>query len=114
MSKLNELTSTASFDQVWEQSTEGPVFVFKHSTTCPISAGAFDEFQKYVNTDSKDEAIYFLKVRESRDVSNHIADVTGVQHQSPQILLIKDKHVIWNESHSKITEDSIKSALANA
>lgn len=114
MSNLKELTTTESFDEVWEKSSKGPVIVFKHSTTCPISAGAFDEFQTYLKNDGKDEDAYYLKVRESRDVSNHIADVTGVQHQSPQILLIKDKSVIWNESHSKITEDSIKAEMVKA
>lgn len=110
MSTLKELTATNDFDQVWEKSSEGPVFVFKHSTTCPISAEAFAEFQKYAENNGKDDEVYFLKVRESREVSNHIADTTGVQHKSPQILLINDKSVVWNESHTKITEDSIKDA----
>jgi len=114
MSQLKELTSVEAFDQVWEKSAEAPVIVFKHSTTCPISAGAFDEFQQYLKNDGKDEEAYFLKVRESREVSNHIAEVTGVQHQSPQILLLKDKSSIWKESHSKITEDSIKAEVEKA
>lgn len=110
MSSLKELTTTEEFDQVWEKSAEGPVFVFKQSTTCPISAAAFDEFQKYANTNGKTDDVYFLKVRESREVSNHVADVTGVKHQSPQILLIDHKSVKWNESHSNITINSIESA----
>jgi len=110
MSSLKELTATEEFDQVWEKSTEGPVLVFKQSTTCPISAAAFEEFQKYANTNGKTDDVYFLKVRESREVSNYVADVTGVRHQSPQILLIDNKSVKWNESHSKITIDSIESA----
>ena len=111
MSELKELTTTEAFDQVWEKSAEGPVFVFKHSTTCPISANAFDEFQKYANTNGKEEPVYFLKVRESREVSNHIADVTGIKHQSPQLLLIEDKAVKWNDSHSNITIDHIEEAV---
>jgi len=114
MSNLVELTSTEDFDKVWEQSTEEPVLVFKQSTTCPISAAAFEEYQNYLKEDGKDGSGYFLKVRESRDVSNHVADVTELEHQSPQFLLIKDKSVVWNASHNNITADAIKAEIAKA
>lgn len=109
MSNLKELHTTEEFDQVWEKSAQGPILVFKHSTTCPISSNAFGAYQSYAN--SNDAEMYFLKVRESRDVSNHIAEITGVQHQSPQIFLLHNKAAVWNTSHSKITVDSIKQAI---
>ena len=114
MSTLVELTSTEDFDKVWEQSTKEPVLIFKQSTTCPISAAAFEEYQNYLKEDGQDGSGYFLKVRESRDVSNHVADVTALQHQSPQFLLIKYKSVVWNASHDKITANAIKAEVAKA
>lgn len=110
MATLHQITEQAGFDKVWEDSTNGPVLVFKNSITCPISAEAFKQFKSYVN-DAKDDA-YYLVVSEVRDVSNQIAETTGVRHQSPQIFLINNKEVVWNESHSKITEESIKEAVA--
>ena len=110
MSKLTEFTKAEDFDQVWEKSTEGPVLVFKQSTTCPISADAFEQFQEYLTGDVA--PAYFVKVRETREVSNHIAEVTGIQHQSPQILLINNKEVVWKESHNKITVGNIKEQVA--
>lgn len=114
MSKLIELTTVESFDEVFEKSTNKPVLVFKQSTTCPISAAAFEEFQDYLKSDDKDDEAYYLKVRESREVSNHVADETGLEHKSPQFLLIKDKSVVWDASHNKITAEAIKEAVANA
>ncbi|WP_174615512.1 bacillithiol system redox-active protein YtxJ [Virgibacillus ihumii] len=96
---------------MWEESTEKPVLLFKHSTTCPISAGAFKEYNAFLDSAEDNLDGYMVKVIESRDISNEIADKTSVKHESPQIFLIKDKEVLWNTSHSKITVDAIKDAL---
>lgn len=111
MAKYTQITKQEDFDQVWENSANHPVIVFKHSITCPISANAFEEFKSYME-DAEEEAHYLI-VSEVRDVSNQIAETTNIQHQSPQILLIKDKNVVWDASHTKITQGNIKEATAN-
>lgn len=111
MPQLKELLTGEDFKQAWEKSTEKPVLLFKQSTTCPISAGAFTRFNTFLESTTEDVGAYFVKVRETREVSNEIADKTGVQHQSPQLLLVQDKEVLWHDSHMKITEESIQEAL---
>ncbi len=113
MSQIKELLEISELEKVWEKSTEKPVIVFKQSTTCPISASAFGELQRFMKNTEADLATYYVKVRETRDVSNQIAEELEIQHQSPQILLVKDKAVIWHASHNKITVDSITEALEN-
>lgn len=110
LQELQELHTNEDLEKVWDKSTQEPVFIFKQSTTCPISAEAFDEYQTFLGSQD-DVETYFVKVRETRDVSNQIAEETGVQHQSPQALLIKDREAIWHTSHSKITNDSLTAAL---
>ena len=61
----------------------------------------------------EDIGAFFVKVRETRPVSDEIAEELDVRHESPQIFLVKDRKQIWNTSHSQITEDSIREALAN-
>lgn len=114
MVELKELQATDELDKVWEASTEKPVLLFKHSTTCPISAGAFKEYKAFLDSAEDNLVGFMVKVIESRDVSNEIADETSIKHESPQIFLIKDKEVLWNTSHSKITVDAIKDALNQA
>ncbi|WP_164670761.1 bacillithiol system redox-active protein YtxJ [Virgibacillus doumboii] len=114
MVELKELQATEELDKVWNESTEKPVLLFKHSTTCPISAGAFKEYNSFLDSAEDNLNGYMVKVIESRDASNEIADKTNIKHESPQIFLIKDKEVLWNTSHSKITVDSIKDALKQA
>lgn len=111
---LKELFEIDELQEVYESSVERPILLFKQSTTCPISAGAFQQFNTFLNNNEGDYDAYFVKVRESRPVSDQIAEDLGIRHQSPQIFLIKDQEAMWNESHSKITVESIKEALQNA
>ena len=41
-----KLSSIDQFEQVLEEHND--VFVLKHSDTCPISAAAFDQFNKFL------------------------------------------------------------------
>ncbi|CQR52148.1 bacillithiol system redox-active protein YtxJ [Paenibacillus riograndensis] len=87
----------------------GKKLLFKHSTTCPISAKANEEFQAYVQSSGTPAAV--VHVIEDRPVSNQIAEDFGIKHESPQIFLLEDGEVRWNTSHWKITRDAIKEAV---
>lgn len=106
MANLQQLTSLEQWEQALQgTSTSGkPLLVFKHSTSCPISAGAHEEFTKYIE-DAVDGAVDFTLVRviEERPVSNAIAESLGVKHASPQAILVKDGQAVWNDSHWRIT-----------
>jgi len=113
VAQLKELLEVEQLEEVWQTSKEKPTLLFKHSTTCPVSAKAFQEFQTFLQENDEEIGAFFVKVRESRPVSNEIAEELGVVHQSPQIILVKDEEAKWDASHMKITVDSIKEALAN-
>jgi len=49
-----------------------------------------------------------LDLLQYRNISNEIAEVFGITHQSPQILLIKNGIVIYNESHEGIDAEVLK------
>lgn len=115
---MNEITTIDQLDACLEGSSQKPVFIFKHSTRCPISSGANSRVREYIEAaqaSSEDTPeIYLLKVVESRDVSLTLADRVGVMHQSPQILFIQNGQSIWNTSHHNITADNIQRAIQNA
>ncbi|MFD0671858.1 bacillithiol system redox-active protein YtxJ [Cohnella sp. GCM10027633] len=114
MASLQQLTSL----EQWEQALQGtsgsgkPLLVFKHSTTCPISAGAHEELTKYVE-DAHGGPVDFALVRviEERPVSNEIAERLGVKHASPQAILVKDGQAVWNTSHWHITYAALSEQL---
>ena len=46
-----------------------------------------------------------------RPLSLEAAETTGVPHESPQALLVRDGTVTWHASHGGITTESLASAL---
>lgn len=78
-------------------------YVFKHSTTCPISARAAIEVEAMESA----IPIYRIDVREQRELSDWVADAFGVVHESPQLILIKDGKVadVWN--HGAIRREAL-------
>ncbi len=111
MPQLEELHEVEELSAVVENSKEKPVFIFKRSMTCPISAEAFSQFQTFTEQTNAEIAPYVVKVRETREVSNKIAEMTHIEHQSPQVLMMIDEEVLWHTSHSDITVDSLEDAL---
>jgi len=114
MSKIRQLMNVEQWQEAFAGSSRRPLLVFKHSTSCPISAGAHDEFRRYVADDVNSNVDYVIvHVIEERPVSNAIAEDLGVQHQSPQAILVQDKKPVWHDSHWRITYDFLAEKLGN-
>ncbi|WP_233269459.1 bacillithiol system redox-active protein YtxJ [Alteribacillus sp. YIM 98480] len=112
MAALTELTTMEDWEHTLEKSNEQAVMIIKHSTACPISAEAWEEVQAGVKEINETEAEFlFVKVIESRPVSQKIADDIAIKHESPQAILIKNKKAVWNTSHSDITKQAIQNAV---
>ena len=56
---------------------------------------------------------YFLDLITYREISNAIEHQFGVEHQSPQILIIRKGQSVFNRSHFSIDYEAIKDALKN-
>lgn len=92
------------------QSSEKPVLFFKHSTRCSISSMALSRFEENWNTENKCE-LYFLDLLENRALSNLIAELTKVEHQSPQVIVLRNNEVIYSATHSSISANEIGKLL---
>jgi len=88
-------------DEIKEASHHKLQLIFKHSTRCIISKMALKNFESDFLLNDVTDA-YYLDLITYRDISNKIAEGFGITHQSPQILLIKDGVVVYNESHEGI------------
>ncbi|MET1014447.1 MAG: bacillithiol system redox-active protein YtxJ [Paenisporosarcina sp.] len=109
MTTYTEISTLPEWENILQKSKEKPVLILKHITTCPVSAAAYREFTSL----ESDVETYLVKVIESRPVSNEIASNLGVQHQSPQILLLSNGEPVWHASHWNITEKKIGEAIEN-
>ena len=105
-----ELTEQSQLEQLKTQSDEQPVLIFKHSTRCSISRFALKQFENEFDLQDK-IAPYFLDLLNHRDISNEIALQFNVQHQSPQLLLLKNRIVVYHTSHENIDANELKKYL---
>ena len=112
MSDLIRVSDMAELDGWMERSRGEPVWLFKHSLTCPISATALREFQEFARGAAGSCAV--IEVQTARDVSTELARRTGVRHESPQALLLRDGAVVWHASHWHIRADSLRRAAESA
>lgn len=106
---LTPIQDENEFRQVLQESAERPVFVFKHSTRCPISAAAREQFERFTEA-MPEVACRLVLVVEQRPLSLEIAHETGVTHASPQALLLVQGKVVWHASHYQITAHALREA----
>ena len=104
----NTLNHAAQLDTINEESKTIPVMLFKHSTRCSISDMALNRIQSnWKDGDNERLKPYYLDLIAHRDISNLIAEQYGIEHQSPQALIISNGECIYHESHTNIRYNDV-------
>lgn len=113
MINWNSLTQQNQLQDIITESKESPVVIFKHSTSCSISATAKNRLERQWS-DAGLEGVkpYYLDLLAYRPISNLIAQTFAVEHQSPQLLLIKDGVCQYDASHLGINLNEVKKSIA--
>jgi bacillithiol system protein YtxJ len=106
-----ELTTIEELESAIESSTSRAVLLFKHSTRCSISSMAKSRFENNWNSEIENCDLYYLDLIAHRDISNKIAEITGIEHQSPQAIVLKNKKVIYEATHSSIDAKEIEISI---
>lgn len=102
-----EVHSDEELNGLFQKSKEQPVILFKHSLTCPISAGVYNEVS------GVDSDVYLIVVQYARGVSNLLAEKTGIRHESPQAIVLKDEKPVYYASHYDVTAADLDKSLAD-
>ena len=102
-----ELLSIADLENAIEISHTLPVLIFKHSTRCSISTMSKSRLERSWEENTPIQT-YFLDLIIYRDLSNNIAEQFKIEHQSPQVLIIKKGKCIYTASHNEIDFQKIK------
>ena len=94
----------AALDALLARSHHAPVVLFKHSTTCPISAYAHKQMKQLGGE------VALVVVQRAREVSRAVEARTGVRHESPQVIVLRDGKSAWTASHFDITAAAVAAA----
>jgi len=111
-STMRELTTLEHWQAALTESKARPILLFKHSTACPTSARALQQAEAFRAAHPDAPEMVMIKVIESRPVSNAIASDLGVEHRSPQLILLRNGASVWMRSHHGIQATTIAEDLA--
>jgi bacillithiol system protein YtxJ len=107
--RWTELNRKEQIEQIREESKTQPVLIFKHSTRCAISGMALNRLER--NWKSEVVAplkMYYLDLISHRAISQGVADFFEVEHESPQVLIVKEGNPVYVRSHQAIAFDEIQ------
>ena len=95
------LSNLGQLAEIIKKSNHKPVLIFKHSTRCGISRSVRSKFESDLN--EVENVIYcYLDILSNRSISNEISEMFEVEHQSPQLIVIKGGIAVANFSHYDI------------
>lgn len=103
---FRDVAVPADLDACFERSREGPVALFLHDEWCPISGRAYEEMALV------EGEVALVDVTAGRDLTAAIEARTGVKHESPQVIVLRDARARWAASHGSITREAVAEALA--
>lgn len=103
--QFTQITQTDELEQLLARSHDTPVVLFKHSTTCPISSAAYKQMSQVENE------VSLVVVQKARPLSSEIAERTGIRHESPQAIVLRNGEAVWTASHFDITAGAVDKAV---
>lgn len=96
------INSTEEVEQIYNSSEYA--IIYKHSPRCMTSLMAYRQLKSDVNTvPHVDVPLYIVDVVNNRTESMSIANSFKVQHESPQLLVVKNGECVFDASHEDIS-----------
>jgi bacillithiol system protein YtxJ len=102
------LNAMDQLNYIEEKSNSKTQIIFKHSTRCGISRMVLNQFVNQYSITEKEADLYYLDILSYRDVSDELGYKFQVIHQSPQLIVIKNKAVVAHGSHGAINSVDLR------
>ncbi len=81
--------------------------IYKHSSRCWICTKAERQVREFA-TEHPEVAVYQLDSVEGKDLAQEVAGRLGVEHHSPQVIVVRDGKAAWSGSHFRISNRILK------
>ena len=103
---FGQIADVAALDEAIAHSQTDTVILFNHDPYCPVSAAAFEEMSDAAGD------VRLIDVARHRDITRELARRTGVRHESPQVIVLRDGEAVWSASHFRITAQAVARAVS--
>jgi bacillithiol system protein YtxJ len=98
----------ADLDRVFAASAEQPVVLFKHDFACHIRANAFRELAVVPGE------VSLIDVERQQGLADEVASRTGIEHESPQVIVLRNGQPVYAASHWDISGEEVTRAAGAA
>lgn len=106
-------------DRIEFLTTPGQVdaFLAKHPSAAIFKAGTCHKTPEgFIHVEQQlgpreDLPLGMIRVVEARAASDRVAEITGIRHESPQLILFKDQKAVFDRDNWDITPEDLKAAL---
>ena len=105
--RITVLTTPEQVDQFLAAHKTAAIF---KAGTCHKTPTAFEHLQAHFEA-REDLPLGIIRVVEARHASDHVEKLTGVRHESPQLLLFKDGKSVFDRDNWDITADAVAEGL---
>jgi len=104
---MQDVTDTQTLEKLFGAEE---AILFKHNTTCPISAMAHEQMEGFEQR-HPDTPVNRIDIHAARALSDSIEERTGITHESPQVILIRQGKPVFHESRMEIRAESLEEHL---
>src|SRR5204862_8252113 len=105
MANFISIENNTALDRFLADANGGAEVIMKHSNTCGVSRRAYGEMSSFEGPGG------LITVQEAREVSNEIEKRTGVPHETPEVLILRNDEVIFNVSHFQMNAETATEKL---
>ena len=106
--RITFLTTPEEVDAFLKQNPTSAIFKVGN---CHKTQETFTHVQEKLEP-REDVKLGIIRVIESRPASNHVADLTGIEHESPQIILFRDGKNVFDRDNWDITAEAMAEGVA--
>lgn len=106
-----DISSTEKIQNIVSASKNKKQFIYKHSTRCATSFFALQNIKSLELVKRNNIEFYLVDVIAQKEISNSIAKIFKVKHESPQVLILESGEVIWHGSHQMISVENLEKFL---
>jgi len=110
VSLKDRVTILVSPDQVDAFLQAPPDSALFKAGTCHKTQETFAAVERHLQ--ARDEFhLGIIRVVEARAASNHVAALTGIPHESPQLILFKEGKAVFDRDNWDITDEAVGEGL---
>jgi bacillithiol system protein YtxJ len=105
------LETVEQLQSLQAESETQPVIIYKHSARCSTSHMILNRIDRSGQAWAG-VRMYFLDLLRYRSLSASVETIFSVRHESPQLLVIRDRTAVLHLSHFEIEPETVGKSLA--